>query len=234
MPNRKFLAVAAVLSLAGAATAEAAFLTEGAFRSSLGALNSHLDAMPAQSIVIADAYGSYTPATRLDWVYTGGPQYVSDYSYPLFNFSEYSVRSQPVPASTSAGQLAGRFECHPFVYGCLGAYRITYTLPFEIVGLAGMLDLYVPNGRFSDVDFFEFASNSLSPDGHPFRYRGFWATTFAPTNTFTINWRPMDGFSNFTLSEAQVVRAVRVPEPGTLALLGTALLGLLAVRRKAA
>jgi hypothetical protein len=190
--------------------------------------------MPAQSIVVADAYGSYTPATRLDLIYTGGPQYVVGLSNPIFNPAEYATRSQPVPAGTSAGQLAGRFECHPFFYGCLGATRITYTLPFEIVGLAGMLDLYVPNGQFSDVGFFEFPNLSLSPDGHPFRYTGFWATTFAPTNTLTINWRPMDGFSNFTLSDAQVVRAVRVPEPATLMLLGTALLGLLAVRRKPA
>jgi hypothetical protein len=147
---------------------------------------------------------------------------------------EFSYRSVYLP-STEAGQLSGSFNCNSFIYGpCLGVTSISYTLPFEIIGLAGTLNYNVGPGQLSDVGFFEFPRNSLAPDGNPYRYTGFWGDTFAPTRTLTLNWLPGDLSASFSLTNAQVVRAVRVPEPGTLALLGTALLGLLAVRRKAA
>jgi hypothetical protein len=147
------------------------------------------------------------------------------------NPSDTGVRRSPVPASTDAGQLAGRFECHSFFYGCLGASTITYTLPYEIIGISGMLSLNAGYGYLSDISFFEFDRSARGTDGNPYRYTGFWGDTFAPTNTITIAWRPMDGFSSFSLTDAQVVRAVRVPEPASLAIFGAGLLGLLGARR---
>ena len=66
MPKNKFLAVAiaAALTVVAASTAEAAFLTQGEFRSALGGANSQLVDMPAQSIVIADMLGSYVPGAN--------------------------------------------------------------------------------------------------------------------------------------------------------------------------
>jgi hypothetical protein len=235
MPNRKSLALAAVLSLAGAATAEAAYFTQGEFRSALGSLNSHLDDMPAQTIVITDLFGSYTPATRLEPVNTGS------IFNPFGGQNPAIVNGRRLtPASTAAGQIGGNFECSSPIYGCLGAHTITYTLPYEIVGLAGTLD-YRCGFRpcFYDViPFLDVPPPAVLTLENAGGYTGFWGTTFAPTSTLTVVWSPglrgADNFASFLLTDAQVVRAVRVPEPGTLALLGTALLGLLAVRRKAA
>ena len=236
MPKNKSLAfaIAAVLTVVAASTAKAAYLTQGEFRSALGGANSQMTAMPAQSITITDNVGSYTPATigvpvPISLMTGGEPD--------RFSNGRVFIR----PASTEAGQLGGNFGCVSFAWPCLGAHTITYNLPFEIIGLSGLLNLSVPNGQLSDVRFFEFARNSVAPDGNPFRYNGFWGDIFAPTNTLTILWSPgvfnTDNFGGFTLSSAQVVRATPVSEPASMTLFGAGLLGLLGllgVRRKLA
>jgi hypothetical protein len=232
MPKTKFLAVAMAAALTVVApTAEAAFVTQGEFRSALGGANSQLADMPAHSITITDNVGSYTPATigmpvPISLTTGGEPDRLSN--------GRVFIR----PAPTEAGQLAGNFGCVSFAWPCLGAHTVTYTLPFEIIGLSGMLNLSAPNGQLSDIGFFEFPRNYVAPDGNPFRYNGFWGDTFAPTNTLTIVWSPgvfnTDNVGSFTLSNAQVVRATPVSEPASMALFVAGLLGLLGVRRKLA
>lgn len=125
-------------------------------------------------------------------------------------------------ANNNGGEFTGNFFCNSAVYPCLGAFQITYTLPFEIIGFAG--DLNYANGWYATTPVFPVPL-SLNPYN---QYHGFYGEIFDPTATITLVWKPglisTDSFANFQFDLPVVVRAV--PEPAALFLFISGLLGL--------
>lgn len=199
-----------------------------------------LVAMPDQSVVVTDYYGSYTAATAADPV---------DVSHPPYGSNPYGatsdLRRHVGMSDGMGGSLKGHFECVSPISGCLGAHTITYTLPFEITGLAGDLDLGIWYlGSLSVIPFFELTDAMGGPysyPDHPYgTYEGFWGTTFEPTKSLTIVWTPglgsADAGANFSLSNLLVLTGgassavTAVPEPASMAIFGVGLAGLLTLR----
>lgn len=221
--------------------AHAAYIDSDSFFAAAG--NAVSQAIPAQSITITDYFGTYTPE-----IYTA-PVYVGLNGYPYSDPTRMGSRSYLPPAPTDAGQLSGNFGCYSPTFNCLGAHTITYTLPEKVLGIYGLLSGYFgasSSARLSDIPFFEFDYNYVqNPKSNPRYYTGFWGTVFdTPTDTFTVTWMPgvnsRDDGASFRLSDAMVLmpgqaaEIVNVPEPATAALFGIGLLGLVAVRRRAA
>ena len=181
-----------------------------------------------------DAFGTWSVATMYDPVPTGLA------AYPYDNPTATSHRGflGPDPSASVPGGLAATFTCYGPIYPCLGSYRVTFTLPHQIIGLTGALHLaadYWPAPDFMpELDGESIISGTAWKDPQS---SFFFGTLFdAPRNTFTVSWTGqaqtnLDLFASFALSDVQLVT---VPEPASLALLGAGLVVLAGVARRRA
>lgn len=160
---------------------------------------------PLYSAIYTDAYGSFSPPATVAGV--------------LF--------TRPI-----AGAITGQFGCFGNQNPCRGAYRETITLPYQITALSGQLSYYDQGIDGTGANSFNLPLSAFSES--PFGYSGFYAETFAPTNTLTFSWGPgfrsYDESANFTLSTALFI--VATPEPAALALLLAPIFGTIALQRR--
>lgn len=232
--NRSVLA-AALLTVTATTSSQAAYFDLASWYGSASEYIQDgyvLTAMPEQHHILGeDAFGSFTYETRNEIVSVGvkAPPYTDP--------TRTRSRNAWLFPDNGAGQLSGNFDCHSFIYTCFGAFRFTYVLPFEIVGLAGDLSItHGYSGNAQNIPFFDFDANYLnqSSSGGPNFYSGFWGATFPATSVLTITWVPglwsTDDSAGFALNNLTVLtnQVVAVPAPGALALFATAL-GLLGI-----
>ena len=146
---------------------------------------------------------------------------------PFPSYTAVSTDAFGTPGATGShagggGTFAGAFGCHSLIFPCSGAYQITYSLPFEIIGFGGQLAY--DNGFLSTTPVFAVP---LSPSNS---YDGFYGELFAATDELTLLWPAgllsTDSFANFSFADAQVVRAVTEPGPLLLLAFGLLVLGL--------
>ncbi len=151
-------------------------------------------------------------------------------SYTLTTQDSFGI-SAPMLINSS-GQLSGSYGCNSGIYPCSGAYRLTYTLPFAIIGFEGNLQYRQAYGQETPI-FSVPLGNSTN-----INYNGFYGEIFSPTNTITLTWQAgivsTDDNGGFLLTSASVIPAsTAVPEPASLATLGLSIVAFGMLRRKA-
>lgn len=239
MPSLKLcLAGAALICATAAAPVQAAaYLDTASWAQALADAQAQYGAIaeaasPAYQTTARDSYGTWTAETRFDRVPVGvnGPPYTNPNATEL----------RPFGLNNSAGQISGTFGCHSAVLQCLGAFQVTITLPYEIIGFSGTLSIGA-QPLYDTSNFLPELEIGGYLDSLAWARPG--ATTFygqlfdAPTNSFTVSWfDPLpfsyDASGRFSINNAQVVTAVPVPEPASLALFATGLVGLAGLVRR--
>jgi hypothetical protein len=159
-----------------------------------------------------------------DWSTALSGEPVELLAFPAYTAVSTDAFSTPGASGSHAGgggTFAGVFGCNSLIYPCSGAYQITYSLPFEIIGFGGQLAYN--NGYLPTTPVFAVP---LSPSNG---YDGFYGELFAPTDELTLLWSPgllsTDSFANFNFANAQIVRAVTEPAPLLLLTFGLLALG---------
>lgn len=202
----------------------AAYLTEEAWLAALP-FPAPVVPLPPHSATAQDAFATYE---------NGVPQTVTYFTSNAPNASALTI-TWTWNLDISGGQMNGYFHCVSYSYPCLGAHTITYTFPFNIIGMSGHLMYYFgPLGEPEySINFFDIPKPAPTSDDpyyptRPWISEGFYGALFAPTNTITMTWLPglrnIDEAAFFILRSARV--ALAVPEPAALLVLAGGLLGL--------
>ncbi|RKK02400.1 PEP-CTERM sorting domain-containing protein [Pseudoroseomonas wenyumeiae] len=180
-----------------------------------------------------DWYGSWTQETKND-PFPAGPD-------AGWYFQPDSLLSRGVvhfANDVTPGTLAGTYSCHSPISRCVGVMSMTFTLPYEVIGLSGMLNLWADH--WPTVSIFPELEVGSILKGTDWKLNDpdtFYGKMFdLPTNTFTVNWNygqyGSDNFAGFTLTDVMLVRApTAVPEPASAALFGFGLLSVFMARR---
>jgi hypothetical protein len=184
-------------------------------------------------ITYRDWYGSWTQETRYD-PFPAGPEAGS-------YFPPGTMLSRGVAYfanDVTPGSLAGTYSCHSPISRCVGVMSMTFTLPYEVIGLSGMLNLWAdhwpPLNIFPELEVGSILKGTDWKLNNP---DTFYGKMFGlPTDTFTVTWNygpyGSDNFAGFTLSDVMLVRAPSaVPEPASAALFGFGLLSVFMARR---
>lgn len=175
---------------------------------------------------------------RANAAYTNSSLFFSQVSgQTIVSFPSYTITTQdsfgitgPLQVNTS-GQLTGEYGCNSQIFPCSGAYRLTYTLPFAIIGFEGNLQYNQAYGHETPIFSVPLGVTS------GINYNGFYGDIFGPTNAISLVWRAgitsTDDSGYFTLSSASVVLAPAVvPEPASIVLLAVGIAVCGAVRRR--
>jgi hypothetical protein len=232
--------------------APATFLDAAAWLNAIAGLPgqglAQLPAVPLDRMTFSDAHGTWTHDSQVVH-YTDGDGYPASAPRTQLYLGThlYFWGIGPFPAAGSShGAFSVHFGCYTAIYPCIGLRTIEIDLGYEIHGFGGHLDYYkgYPDGVSpwpGAVPIPLLADAYLAPPGpHPFWghpsyqfFSGFFGVIFeAPTSVIRLAWWEdgnMDDSSSVRFTNTFVITAVTVPEPGTVALLTVALLGLLAL-----
>lgn len=232
------LGVAATGGLASPALAAPYFTTDTWYQGLSDAAQDRgsviLSPLQSYQVKYTDFYGSWTTETQGE-LFPVGPE--AHYNFPPGTLiSRTGTISEP---GVVPGSLGAVFTCYSPLSRCVGALSVTFTLPFEIIGLSGMLDVRADYWPSSTGIFMpELGINSLIA-GTDWKFNSpdtFYGNLFAlPTNTITVSWGVggygSDNGAGFTLNDVMLVRApTAVPEPASAAVLVIGILGLAAGR----
>jgi len=256
---REYARILTLAVAVGAATqgparaAPATFLDAAAWLNAIASLPGQgLVQLPAVSLdrmTFSDAFGTWTHDNELVH-YTDGDGYpASGLRTQLYlQTHPYFWWTSPFPAAGSVhGAFSVQFGCYTAVYPCIGLRTIEMDLGYEIHGFGGHLDYYrgyaeylsaawpAPIPLLADA-YFSFLDPTATQNSADLRFfSGFFGVIFdQPTSVIQLAWREefnMDDSSSVRFTNTFVITAVSVPEPQALAILASALFGLLAMSR---